>query len=150
LRFEIFNFMQYQIPQFIDIEDRIIGPLTLKQFMYLAAAAAIILISWFLFTFWFWFLTSIPVAAFALALAFLKVNGRPFIFFIFSFFAYIFRPRLYVWTQKRGETEKPEAQITAPVAEEKPAPQEEKVSRSRLRELALNLDVAAKRKTNQE
>ncbi len=142
--------MQYQVPQFIDIEDRIIGPLTLKQFMYLAGAAAVMLISWFLFTFWFWFLTSIPVVAFALALAFFKVNGRPFIFFIFSFFAYIFRPRLYVWTQKREQASKPETQITAPVAEEKPVPQEEKVSRSRLRELALNLDIAAKRKMSQE
>ena len=142
--------MQYQVPQFIDIEDRIIGPLTLKQFMYLAGAAAMMLIGWFLFTFWFWFLTSIPVVAVALAFAFLKINGRPFVFFIFSFFAYIFRPRLYVWTQKSEEARKIEETALAPKPEEKPAPQEEKISRSRLRELALSLDIAAKRKINQD
>ncbi len=140
--------MQHQVPQFIDLEDRIIGPLTLKQFMYLAAAAAIMLINWFLFTFWFWFFLSIPVVAVASAFAFLKINGRPFIFFVFSFFAYIFRPRLYVCTQKPDRAKKLDAQMAAP--KEKPAPQEEKVSRSRLRELALNLDISAKRKVNNE
>lgn len=141
--------MQYQVPQFIDIEDRIIGPLTLKQFLYLAGAAAIMLINWFLFTFFFWLLLSIPVVAIALAFAFLKINGCPFIFFIFSFFAYIFRPRLYVWTQKPEKAKTSETQKIAPSAEENPT-REEKVSRSRLRELALNLDIAAKRKVNNE
>jgi len=40
--------MQYQVPQFIEVEDRIIGPLTLKQFLYLAFAGAILFVLWFL------------------------------------------------------------------------------------------------------
>jgi hypothetical protein len=28
--------MQFRVPQFIDIEDKLFGPLTFKQFIYLA------------------------------------------------------------------------------------------------------------------
>ena len=38
--------MQFQVPQFIDVENKIIGPLSLRQFLYLAGAG---LISFMLF-----------------------------------------------------------------------------------------------------
>jgi len=36
--------MQYQVPQFIEIEDKIFGPLTLKQFLYLAGGGGLCLL----------------------------------------------------------------------------------------------------------
>ena len=33
--------MMFSVPQFIDVEDKIIGPLTLKQFIYLAGGAGL-------------------------------------------------------------------------------------------------------------
>ena len=32
--------MQFQVPQFIETEDKVVGPLTLRQFMYIAGAGA--------------------------------------------------------------------------------------------------------------
>ena len=38
--------MQFRVPQFIDIEDKVIGPLTLKQFAYVLGAAGFAFLIW--------------------------------------------------------------------------------------------------------
>jgi hypothetical protein len=38
--------MQFRIPQFIDIEDKVFGPFTFKQFGYLLGAIAFAYIFW--------------------------------------------------------------------------------------------------------
>ena len=75
--------MRYQVPQFIEIEDKIIGPLTLKQFVYLAGGAGL---SYLVYAVTNPYLPifivvalMLPVAAFGVALAFYKINNRPFI-----------------------------------------------------------------------
>lgn len=131
---------QYQVPQFIDIEDRIIGPLTLKQFIYLALAAALLFVFWFIFKFYIWIIIALPVTAMAMAFAFLKINDRPFIHFFLAAVFYFMKPKLYVFEEVPEETGKKEA---AP--ELKPAPvqtpETEKVTMSKLKELALSLDT---------
>lgn len=94
--------MQFSVPQFIEIEDRIIGPLTLKQFFYLAGGAAIIGFCWYFFKLWVFVLVALPVSLLAVALAFVKINGRPFIYFLGAMFGYFVKPRVYVW-KKRNE-----------------------------------------------
>lgn len=88
---------QFQVPQFIEVEDKIIGPLTLKQFMYLAVGGALLFILYFFLQFFLWFFAALIIAPLALALAFLKINGRPFIYFIMSVITFIFKPKLYLW-----------------------------------------------------
>ena len=90
--------MQYQVPQFIDIEDRIIGPLTLKQFLYLAFAGALLFVFWFLFAFYIWVIVAIPIAGGAAAFAFLKINDRPFVYFFLAFVKYFTKPKLYIFS----------------------------------------------------
>ncbi len=89
--------MQFKVPQFIDIEDKIIGPLTLKQFLYLLAGIGIIAISWFYFKLGLFIVISVPIAVLSLALAFYKVNGRPLISVFGSLIKYLSKPRLYIW-----------------------------------------------------
>ena len=67
--------MQYQVPQFIELEDKIVGPLTIKQFGYIAGAGAICFIFFFTLRFGFALFLSAPVGSLALALAFGKVKG---------------------------------------------------------------------------
>ncbi len=131
--------MQYQVPQFIDIEDRIIGPLTLKQFIYLAFAAAVLFVFWFLFKFYIWIIVALPITAAAMAFAFLKINDRPFVYFFIAAVFYFMKPKLYIF----GEV--PEKFRKEAMPESKPTPVEtpeiEKITRSKLKELALNLDL---------
>lgn len=140
--------MQYQVPQFIDIEDRIIGPLTLKQFIYLAFAAAILFVFWFLFKFYIWIVVALPIAAIAMSFAFLKINDRPFVYFFIAAITYFIKPKLYIF---RTVSEKPEPEkiIKEKIAEPEAPEKEEKVTISKLKELALSLDTGNGRLKNE-
>jgi len=92
--------MQFNVPQFIEIEDKIIGPLTLKQFLYLAAGAGLLFVLWFFLTLGAFIIAAIPISAFCMALAFYKINGRPLISFLSSAINYLRKPRLYLWRKK--------------------------------------------------
>lgn len=138
---------QYQVPQFIDIEDRIIGPLTLKQFLYLAFAAAFLFVFWFLFKFYIWIIFALPITASALAFAFLKINDRPFVYFFLAAVFYFIKPRLYVFGEEK-EIKKTALPKSEPKSSETPA-EGVKVTRSKLKELALNLDLGAGRVNNE-
>ena len=89
--------MQFNVPQFIEIEDKIIGPLTLKQFFYLAGGVALIIFFWYFLKFWLFIFLALPTAALSVSLAFVKINGRPFIFFLASMFGYLIKPKVYIW-----------------------------------------------------
>ena len=69
--------MQFQIPQFIEVEAKIVGPLTLKQFMYLAAAGGISFASFFIFQTLLFVLITMFVGIIGIALAFIRYNGQP-------------------------------------------------------------------------
>jgi len=93
--------MQFNVPQFLEVEDKVIGPLTLKQFGYLGAAGAVIFLAYnYAPTFIIFIFITIPIALFALALAFLRINGRPFISFLSSFVSYTLKPKLYIWRKR--------------------------------------------------
>ena len=90
--------MNFQVPQFIEIEDKIFGPLTFKQFVYVAGSIGIA----FLFyasplPFFIAIFPMIAVVGFGLALAFYKINNRPFINMAESAFRFAFTKKLYIW-----------------------------------------------------
>jgi hypothetical protein len=99
--------MQFQVPQFLDIEDKIFGPLTLKQFLYLAGAGAISFVTFFAFETWFWIAITSIATLIAIGLAFLKFNGRPAIFYLFSAIKFAWRPKMYLWKYVAPETVAP-------------------------------------------
>lgn len=151
--------MQYQVPQFIELEDRIIGPLTIKQFLYLAFAGAILFVFWFLFAFYLWIIIAVPITALALAFAFLKINDRPFVYFFLSFVKYFTKPKLYIFSsvptvpvptlpsiETKGQMDKGDG---APKASSTSAPGRSALERSKLKELALNLDIGSERAIEQ-
>lgn len=129
--------MQFQVPQFIEIEDKVFGPFTFKQFVYLLGAVAALYIP---FKFWGVFVALLvggPVAAFAIALAFAKVNGRSFIFTAESYVKYFFSSKLYLWKHQ-------DKAVQTQMAEEKSVPRSMIVptlSQNKLKDLAWALDV---------
>ena len=89
--------MQFQVPQFLDVEDKIFGPLTLKQFLYLAGAGGASFIFFFVFQTWLWVVVTVLVGIIALGLAFGRFNGRPAIYLFLSAAKYAWQPKLYLW-----------------------------------------------------
>ena len=90
----------FQVPQFIEEKPKIIGPFTLAQFLYLAAAAAISFASFYVFTFFLWILITIIVGGAAAALAFGKVEGQEMAKIAAAALGFFIRPRIYTWQRK--------------------------------------------------
>lgn len=129
--------MQYQVPQFIELEDKIFGPLTLKQFIYLAGAGGLCLVFFTLLPIYVTIILAIPVVGFGLALAFYQVNGRPFAIALEHGFNYFFGTKLYLWKQRPPSLEKTTRPApAAPVAMLVP-----KLSESKLKDLSWSLNI---------
>ena len=129
--------MQFQVPQFIEIEDKIFGPLTFKQFVYVGGGLGTAYILWRILPIYISVPLILAVAGFGIALAFLQINGRPFIVSVESAFYYILRSKLYLWNNersmrvsKRNEMKSRDTETYVP-----------RLSESRLHELAWSLDV---------
>lgn len=136
---------QFQVPQFIDIEDRIIGPLTLKQFFYLLAAAGVGLMGWFFLHLVLFVLIALPLAGLFAAMAFVKISGRPFPVIFMSAVNYYLKPRLYLWRSRPAPKPSQLSQLIRG-GEPPPAPASllgaaPKLSERKLGELAWSLDI---------
>lgn len=94
---------QFTVPQFIDVEDKIIGPLTTRQFMIILGSFMIIGISYKMFDFSLFLFVGIIVFACSGVLAFFKVNGMPFHFFVLNFIYTIKRSGIRVWNNEFGK-----------------------------------------------
>jgi PrgI family protein len=128
--------MRFQVPQFIEVEDKLFGPFTFKQFVYLAGGAGgIVALFTTLPTFLAFFL-SIPIVALSLSLTFLKINNRPFIFMLESLFSYFLGEKLYIWKKEQKKVVKTEGEIAR--SSEIFIP---KLSNSKLKDLSWSLDV---------
>ena len=99
--------MQFKVPQNIDMEDKIVGPLTLIQFIYILTGGLIdyIMFQSFGQYIWLFLLFALPIAVIALALAFLKIQDQPLSHFILAGLDYLRQPKVRFW--KRGNYIKP-------------------------------------------
>ena len=97
--------MRFEVPQFIEVEDKIFGPFTWKQFIYLAGGAGLALVLYFVMPYFILFVfTGIPVMALSGFLAFHQINNRPFSFFLESFVQYLAGNKLYLWKKEEPQT----------------------------------------------
>lgn len=103
--------MQFQVPQFIDVEEKIVGPLTLRQFLYLAGGFLISIIFYFTVNFGVWIFITLIVGAIAVTLAFVKVNGQPILHIGMAFLSFYLKPHIYVWQPEKPEIPKSEENI---------------------------------------
>ncbi len=93
--------MQFEVPQFIEIEDKIFGPFTWRQFLYLGGGAGMAVVLFLTAPFIIFVLIGLPLGVLAGALSFYPVNNRPFSYFVEAVYNYFRRHRLYLWQQKR-------------------------------------------------
>lgn len=133
--------MRFQVPQFIEVEDKIFGPLTLKQFIYLAGGGGLSFLVYIFFN-------NITLAAIPImiimsisgAFAFYKINNRPFVDVVESAFKYYIGGKLYIW--KKEEKAKPQT-TTAAIKDAKnyASIMVPKISDSKLKDLSWSLDI---------
>lgn len=136
--------MHYSVPQFIEVEDKIVGPLTMRQFLWLLGGAALIFILYFLLTLPALLIVGIPIAALAMGLAFLKLYRMPLGNFLWAFFRFSLTSQIFLWQRSKesspGGEEKDRA-LFEERAVEAPLPQKPRPVAGRIRQLAWQLDI---------
>ncbi|MCX6716359.1 MAG: PrgI family protein [Candidatus Taylorbacteria bacterium] len=137
--------MNFQVPQFIEVEDKIFGPFTLKQFVYIAGGAGLSFIIYRVIPYT---MLAIPiilvVVAFVLALSFYKVNNKPFINMVESAFTYAIHKKLYLWKKTELTAKELGKKTNAEMKEDASALTRlsvPKLSESKLKDLAWSLDI---------
>ncbi len=132
--------MRFQVPQFIEVEDKIFGPLTLKQFIYLLGGAGLSFIIYdFVGNLFVSAIFIVPIMAFAVALAFYKVNNKPFIGVVEAAFTYFVSNKLYIWKKvDKVPVARKAAEAAAGGSPDFYVP---KLSDSKLKDLTWSLDI---------
>jgi len=135
--------MRYQVPQFIEIEDKIFGPLTIKQFVYLAGGAALSYLVYALahsyLPFYIVAVFMIPPAVLGVLLAFYKINDKPFINVVESAVKYYVGGKLYIW-------KKEDKQVITKEGSSAQGPMiVPRLADSKLKDLAWNLNISGEK-----
>ena len=130
---------QFTVPQFIDVEDKIIGPITARQFIIMFAGFMLMAVCYKIFDFSLFIGSSVSIFAISGIFAFFKINGMPFRFFVLNFIQTSKKPKKRVWINK-GEIVF-EENVKKIIKEHAPVPKKY-ISTSRLSELALIVDTS--------
>ncbi len=130
--------MEYQVPQFIEVEDRIFGPLTWKQFIFMGGGIGLAVIIFLYLPFFFAAILALPVLALAAALSFYKVNNRSFVDILGAGFAFYTQDRLYLWKKEQKNAAQAPMPVRAPEPETR---QKLGLPQNKLHDLALSLDI---------
>lgn len=128
---------QFVVPQFIEVEDKIFGPITTRQFLILLFAAGIIFLGYRFGSLATLAFTIIVVGGLAVVFAFVKINGQTFHYFILNIIQTKRQPRKRIW-QKGYTTEELNILRMRGIIEAKEATEPRKVAkRRRIRDLSL-------------
>ncbi len=110
---------QYQVPQFIDVEDRIFSFITLKQFLIMLIPLGVFILFYFISEMWLAIIVTLPVLIVSAVFAFVKPNGMSFSRFFKAFLDYNLKPRLYVWKQEESDVTIDEFEQIIPIIKPK-------------------------------
>lgn len=132
---------QFVVPQFIDVEDKVIGPITVRQFIILLVGSGLIFAAYKLADFTLFLVEFIILSGLTFGFAFIKINGRPVHYFFLNVIQTSRRPKLRVWqklfsnAELRGGGKFETAELPPEIRTKN------KVRASRLAELSLVVDT---------
>ncbi len=128
---------QFVVPQFIEVEDKIFGPITTRQFVILLVTGLILFAAFkWADTALFIFL-AVLIGGLALVLAFVKINGQSFHYFLLNIVQTLRRPSRRIWHKMHEKQELLDAIKSVSVVSTEPVKEMPKMSYSRIRDLSL-------------
>jgi hypothetical protein len=134
--------MQFQVPQFVEVEDKILGPLTALQFAYVAGGGGFLFAMWLILPLWLAILIGGPVALLGAGLAFYKINDRPLMIILEAGFHYLRRTKLYIWAKKTPKIAASEdILLPGETQREDPAKYVPSATANKIKDLAWSLDI---------
>ena len=135
--------MQFKVPQFLDIEDKIFGPFTFSEFVYLAGGAGLCFVLYKTLELLLGLIPMLIIAGLSLALTFYRPNEKPLIDMLEAGVKYVIQDKLYIWKKQRKEVTKEKAQMSQAEADKirENHARMHSLSGSKLRDLAWSLGV---------
>ncbi len=130
---------KFVVPQFINVENKVIGPITVRQFLIFVGAAIIMAILYALLLFTYFVIFGAIIVAIAAVFAFAKVNGAQFHFFFLSIIQTLKKPKTRVWNNRALAVEL--KTVTSIKSDDGPPPRKQLYRRSRLADLSLVVDT---------
>jgi len=89
--------MRFKVPKDVDIEDRIVGPLTIKQLGWLGGGVVLCIVLWKIVDFQLFIFLAILILGSSAAFAFIKPYNQTLIAFCGSVLIFITKPKQYLW-----------------------------------------------------
>lgn len=135
--------MQFIVPQFIDVEDKILGPISVRQFVTILVGAGFIYVAYELIwqlnnNFWVFAISAVGIFGLTMVVAFIKINGQLFHVFLLNFLISLRDPKMRVWNKKTGHLK---ARKKTDVDLPQVTPVKPPLKASRLGRLALIVDT---------
>lgn len=99
---------QFVVPQFIAVEDKILGPITVRQFITILAGAGLIVVAYQILyklanSAALFFTSALGILILTMMFAFFRVNGRPFHLFILNLLESVKNPAMRLWNNMAAE-----------------------------------------------
>jgi hypothetical protein len=111
---------QFQTPQFIEHEAKVIGPLTFRRAGYIGAPLALIFVLYFAMAadnFIVFVALSVVLEGIGVALAFAKVEGKSIPTFLINAVFFFMKPQTYIWKRGKISLHYKEADYVNPLTE---------------------------------
>lgn len=121
------GFGLFHVPQFIDIEPKIIGPITIRQFVLMMIAGMIDFVLYKLLDILYFGIFGGILTVVLLVFAFVRINGMPFHNFFLNLLQTLRRPNLRIWKkveitylpEKEKKKEEKEVELKKPIPKSK-------------------------------
>lgn len=130
---------KFIVPQFIDVESKIFGPITTRQFLIMLVGLMFGFIAYKLSDISLFIVEAFIIFIVVAALAFVKVNGAPFHIFLLNYIKTMKSAKVRIWRRQpyiQYSKKETEENIT-----DEPVKRRRNVSASRLSELSLIIDT---------
>lgn len=128
---------QITVPQFIDVEDKIFGPITTRQFIIMLVTGLILFIAFKLADLALFIFLFIIIAGIGFTLAFVKINGQPFHYFLLNLAQTMRRPSRRLWKKDLSDRKLKEYQEASKVEVMEIVKKVPRASYNRIRDLSL-------------
>lgn len=128
---------QFVVPQFIEVEDKIFGPVTTRQFIILLATGLVLFIAYKLADFALFMILLVILGGFSLVLAFVKINGQTFHYFVLNVIQTMRRPSRRIWRRDYDKKELEELRKLSQVEVPEAVKRKKSLSYNRIRDLSL-------------
>ncbi len=135
---------QFTVPQFIDVEDQILGPITVRQFIILLADGIFLAICYKFADLALFVILLLIFGGLGIVVAFVKINGQPFHYFILNFLQTLRRAPLRVWQRQLVDAELKQLIRGEKITLPPPPPVKAALTVSRLSEMSLVVDTGGR------